>query len=285
MTVATRHVSTFAERFARRFDSAVLTERLREFAGGHSIETDHEPHIIAAVEWIARAQDSTGSGGIARGYAVAWNPYFALRGWEPAYPETTGYIIPTLYSAARALGDPSLAARAYRAAEWELGIQLPSGAVRAGILGRPPSPAIFNTGQVIFGWLSAHAETGESQFAGAALAAARYLISTLDDDGMWRRDNSRFALSYSTLYNARVSWALAEVGQRLNMPAATDAAARSLAHVARLQRKNGWIPSCCLTEPARPLLHTLAYATRGLLEGGRVLEDPELIRRASIAAG
>src|SRR2546429_6528050 len=32
-------------------------------------------------------------------------------------------------------------------------------------------------------------------------------------------------------------------------------------------------PSCCLTDPHQPLLHTLAYAIRGFLEGGRVLDD------------
>src|SRR5688572_2721233 len=30
---------------------------------------------------------------------------------------------------------------------------------------------------------------------------------------------------------------------------------------------------CCLTDPFRPLLHTTAYAIRGLLEGGRVRSE------------
>jgi hypothetical protein len=285
MTSATvTHADPLATRLARRFEPLVLSERWREFAGGHAVDPSHEAHLTAAIDWLARAQDSTGSGGIARGYTLAWNPYFELRGWEPAYPETTGYIIPTLYAAARRLNRPELAERATRAAEWECAIQLPSGAVRGGVIGQPTSPAVFNTGQVIFGWLSAHAETGEPRFALAALAAARYLVSILDDDGIWRRDNSRFALSHATLYNARVSWALAEVGRQLEMPAATHAAERSLAVVASRQRANGWIPNCCLTDPGRPLLHTIAYAIRGMLEGGRVLQDSRLIDHAAKAA-
>jgi nitrogen fixation protein FixH len=278
------YANPLTTRLARRFEPLVLSERWREFAGGHAVEPGHEPHLVAAIDWLSRAQDSTGSGGIARGYSLSWNPYFELRGWEPAYPETTGYIIPTLYAAARRLKRPELAERARRAAEWECAIQLPSGAVRGGVVGQPTSPAVFNTGQVIFGWLSAYAETGDAKFELAAVSAARYLVSVLDDDGIWRRDNSRFALSHATLYNARVSWALAEVGQRLGMPEATDAAARSLEVVASRQRANGWIPNCCLTDPGRPLLHTIAYAIRGMLEGGRLLQDSRLIDHAAKAA-
>jgi hypothetical protein len=275
---------TRAQQVAWLLDPIVLSERWHEFIGGHAVEENHTAHLVAAVDWLARAQDATGSGGIARGYSLGWNPYFGVRGWEPAYPETTGYIIPTLYAASRRLKRPDLAARAERAARWECAIQLPTGAVRGGVVGQETSPAVFNTGQVVVGWLSAYAETGEPVFADAARRAARYLVSILDHDGFWRRDNSRFALAHSTMYNARVSWALAEAGQRLGMPECTDAAARSLAVVAGRQRVNGWIPDCCLTDPARPLSHTIAYAIHGLLEGGRVLEDARLIDHASRAA-
>lgn len=268
----------------RLFDPLVLRERWHELTGGHAVDESHEPHLTAAVDWLVRAQDSTGSGGIARGYSLGWNPYFRLRGWEPAYPETTGYIIPTLYAAARRLNRPELAVRAARAAGWECTIQLPSGAVRGGVIGQETSPAVFNTGQVIFGWLSAYAETGESRYAEAARRAALYLVSIMDGDGVWRRDNSRFARARSTLYNARASWALAEAGVRLGIPECSDAAARNLAMVAQRQRENGWIPDCCLTDPARPLSHTIAYAIHGLLEGGRVLGDARLVDHASRAA-
>src|SRR2546422_1920622 len=54
-------------------------------------------------------------------------PYTTLfRSWQPSYPETTGYIIPTLYAAARRLGRAELAARAEAAARWEIEIQLRS---------------------------------------------------------------------------------------------------------------------------------------------------------------
>jgi hypothetical protein len=260
-----------------------LGEAWRERAG-HAVDPDHGPHLVGALEWLLRAQDAASDGGFARGYSLAWNPYFRSRGWQPAYPETTGYIIPTLYLAARHLKRPGFAERAERAGRWEIGVQLASGAVRGGVIGDRVSPAVFNTGQVILGWLAAFIETGRGVFAGAARRAGCYLLAALDDDGVWRRGNSRFADPHATLYNARTAWALAEAGRLLGAPEFTAAAAKNLNAVARRQHDDGWIPDCCLTDPFRPLLHTTAYAIRGLLEGGRVLEDGHLVARAALAA-
>ena len=265
-------------------EPTALVERCRERLGGHPVESEHRPHIEAALAWLLRAQNATPDDGIARGYSVTWNPYFRARGWQPSYPETTGYIIPTLYHAAGYLCRPELAERAERAARWEISVQLLSGAVRGGVIGEEESSAVFNTGQVILGWLSALAATGDGLFASAVRPAATYLVSVQDADGQWRRGNSRFARSDSTAYNARAAWALAEAGVWLDEPSYLTAAARQLEAVARLQRANGWIPQCCLTDPDRPLLHTLAYAIRGLIEGGRVLDDDSLLRRGALGA-
>lgn len=263
---------------------AALREAVREREGGHAVDPRHEPHLAAAVAWLVRAQDATPDDGLARGFSLSWNPEFGRRGWQPSYPETTGYIIPTLYEAGRRFERPGLAARAERAARWEIAIQLPSGAVRGGVIGAPPSPAVFNTGQVILGWVAALEETGDAAFAQAVHRAGRYLVATLGADGRWRHGNSRFSDARTTQYNARTAWALAEAGVRLDEPPFTAAAATGLWAVANAQRLNGWLPDCCLTNAGAPLLHTVAYAIRGLVEGGRVLADDGLIRRGALAA-
>jgi len=261
-----------------------LAEAWREWLRSYPVDPTHEPHLVAAIEWLVRAQDATPDAGISRGYSLARHSHYGRRGWQPSYPETTGYIIPTLYAAARRLGRPELAVRAERAAQWEIEIQLPTGAVRGGAMGERESPAAFNTGQVLLGWLTAFDETGQGSFADAARRAACYLVATLDPDGHWRSDNSRFARADATLYNTRTAWALAEAGARFDERRFTVAAARSLHAAADLQTENGWLPRCCLTDPEQPLLHTLAYAIRGLLEGGRVLGEPRLVHAAEGAA-
>ncbi|HKV75102.1 MAG TPA: hypothetical protein VJN95_11325 [Gemmatimonadales bacterium] len=266
------------------FNPAAAQELRMEHAGGFPAEESHAPHLAEAIGWLERAQDATPDDGFARGYSIAFNRHFGARGWQASYPETTGYIIPTLYEAAEVLGRPELAARATRAARWEIEVQLPSGAVQGGVIGEGRSPAVFNTGQVIFGWLRALELTGEKEFGEAARRAGRFLVQSLDEAGNWRSGNSLFANSRTTLYNARATWALAEAGVRLNEPEFTAAARRNLHAVAARQHANGWFPDCCLTDPVRPLLHTIAYTVRGLLEGGRVLQDEKLLVAAESAA-
>lgn len=245
----------------------------------HPVEASHRPHLLAAIDWLVRAQEATGGGGFARGYSVAWNPDFRSRGWQPAYPETTGYIIPTLLNAARPTNRPELVDRAIRAADWEIELQLESGAVQGGVVGQRRTPAVFNTGQVILGWLAALQTSGDLRYADAARRAGRFLVSAMSPDGHWRKGNSLFARGDSTLYNARAAWALAEAGLVLDEPGFREAAGRNLRAVVAQQTPNGWLPNCCLNDPAQPLLHTIAYAIRGLVDGGTVLGD-DAIRQA-----
>jgi hypothetical protein len=242
----------------------------------HPVDPSSRPHLDEALAWLTRAQNANGDGGFARGYSVGWNPWFG-RGWQPSYPETTGYIIPTLLEAAIELDRPDLEERAVRAAHWECDVQLDEGAVQGGVIGQGRTPAVFNTGQVMLGWLAAHERTGEPRFADAARRAGQWLVTVQESDGIWRKGNSRFALAEPTLYNARVAWALAEVGLALGEPAFVEGANRNLRVVAENVRPNGWIPACCLTDPTQPLLHTLAYAVRGLIEGGRALDDGAIL--------
>jgi len=115
--------------------------------------------LQAAAEWLARAQDATGGGGVSAYYDVAKGV------WAGAYPETTGYIIPTLLRYSEFSGHSEYRERAIRMAEWESAIQLPDGGVRAGTLDAVQiTPTIFNTGQVLFGWLSAWQHTRQERF-------------------------------------------------------------------------------------------------------------------------
>jgi uncharacterized protein YyaL (SSP411 family) len=237
-------------------------------------------HIRAAAAWLARAHDATPDRGVSRGFSVAWSRDLRLRGWQPSYPETTGYSIPTLYDCARYLNEPDLRRRAAEMAKWECEVQLPSGAVMGGtIAGGTRTPAVFNTGQVMLGWLRAAQETGDARYMDACTSAADYLISVQEPDGSWRKGNSSFADSLTTTYNSRVGWALVMFGQRAGRQDATDAGERNIKFSLLRQQGNGWFADNCLTDARRPLLHTIVYAMEGILGGYDALGD-----RAYLAA-
>jgi hypothetical protein len=201
-----------------------------------------------------------------------------------AYPETTGYIIPTFYEYARFSGDPMFRQRALAMARWETEIQMGSGAVMGGVHGFPPTPAVFNTGQVLFGWTRAYQESGEERFLASARRAADFLVAAQDPDGAWRRHGSKYALPGIHLYDARTAWGLLEAARVTLDARHRDAARRNLDYVCSRQEANGWFPDCCLDDVRRPLLHTIAYTMEGLLEGGMLLGEERFVAAARRAA-
>src|ERR1700733_8034969 len=85
-------------------------------------------HLDDAMHWLSKAQDSSGTGGVAWGYRTRRPIRTNLAmGWVAPYPETTGYIIPTMLRYADASGDDEWVERAHRMIAWELSIQLADG--------------------------------------------------------------------------------------------------------------------------------------------------------------
>lgn len=235
--------------------------------------------VQAAAEWLARAQDAAGGRGVSAYYDVA------RRQWAGAYPETTGYIIPTFLRYAELSGASEYRERALRMAEWESDIQLPDGGVRAGTLDAVEAvPTIFNTGQVLFGWLAAWRETQNVRFRDSAVRAAEWLIASQDTDGAWRRFASPFTGHTLNTYNTRVAFALAQASQVLDESRYLEAAVRNVTWALTQMQPNGWFVNNDLEDNARPLTHTIAYVTRGILEVGLIAGDNALVAAAARTA-
>jgi hypothetical protein len=247
-------------------------------------QRDPGEHLAAAIRWLERAQDAAGGGGVARSYTLRWKRAHGRRGWLAPYPETTGYIIPTFFDYAALAREGGCRARAVRMARWEAEVQMESGAVQGGVIGFPPTPAVFNTGQVLFGWARAYEETGDERFRTAARRAADFLVAAQDPDGAWRRHGSRYARAGVNVYDARTAWGLLEAARVTGDPRHRQAARRNLEYVLTRQRPNGWLEACCLDDDRRPLLHTIAYAMEGVLESGLELKDPRLVEAARLPA-
>jgi hypothetical protein len=232
--------------------------------------------LQAAAEWLARAQDVTGCDGVSAYYDAT------KRVWAGAYPETTGYIIPTFFRYAVFSGQSEYRERAVRMAEWESRIQLPGGAVRAGTVDAAQAvPTIFNTGQVLFGWLSAWQHTRDTCFRDSLVRAADWLVAAQDPDGAWRRFASPFAAHALNTYNTRVAFALANAGQVLGEPRYIDAAVRNVQWALTQMSPNGWLANNDLEDNDRPLTHTIAYTTRGILEVGLITANTAFVDAAA----
>ena len=223
-----------------------------------------ERNLDAAYRWLCAAQDATPDGGVAGCYNL-------VRGWGASYPETTGYIIPTFLHYAEVRDQPESRKRAIRMADWEVDIQLPSGAVRSGMLNVKVGPAVFNTGQVLFGWVSAHSATGDERYARAAVNASEWLTRVQSDDGAWRKYLSVLTTSAVQTYNVRTAWGLAMAGKEFDEKRWVNSALKNCDWAVTRQIENGWFSSNAFSDVEDPLLHTIGYVLEGLLGVGELL--------------
>ena len=240
--------------------------------GGKQPALDSDAHLNAVMQWLCRAHDAGGDGGVARMYHIR-------RGWGASYPETTGYAIPTFLDFAKYSGNDDFASRALRMADWESDVQMESGAVQGGVITDKATPAIFNTGQVLFGWRAAYLQSGHERFKQSALRAADYLVEQMDVDGAWRKNLSEFCSADidTFAYNVRSAWALLLADELAENSKYRESAIRNAQFVLSLCHENGWIDKNCLSRPEQPLLHTIAYAFQGMLEIAAIETMPDVL--------
>ena len=236
-----------------------------------------EEHLHAAADWLLRAQLATPDDGVAHSYDIK------KKKWLASYPETTGYVIPTLYEYATHYKAPKYAAAATRMAIWESEIQLEDGGVRAGNMDAEiVAPTIFNTGQVLFGWAKAWQETGDERFKSSLIRASDWLLAAQDDDGKWSRFASPFTTSKLNSYNTRSAFGLVRAYQALGDTRYLEAAVANARWAISRAQANDWLPDNCLSANAdlTALTHTIAYSIRGLLEIGLASGHQEFIEHA-----
>lgn len=221
------------------------------------------PAIIAAVSeasaHVARAQGIGTDKGI--------GSYHLVDGWGASYPETTGYLIPTLLAAGTRTGSSVYIACAAEAAEWMLHIQHPDGGWQGGRvdMGRPS--IVFNTAQVVRGMLAMYRHTKDERFRIAAVKAGDWMVQVQESDGAWRAHNF---LGAARVYDAYVDAPLLELHALTGDDRYKQAAQRNLAWVLGRQQANGWFADCdnTIKHNDRPITHTIAYTVDGLIACG-----------------
>lgn len=238
----------------------------------------HRVHLAGAIDWLCRAQDVRKDQSDAGGVSAGWS---FEDGWLPSYPETTGYIIETFLDATDRLNRPELRERASRMLDWELSIQIPDGAF-PGHFGEPGSrPVIFNTGQIMHGMNAGYERLKREECLSSALRAGRWLMMNQSDDGAWRKFEHN---DIPHVYNTRGTWALVKTALLANDETLKRAAVRNLDWALSQQTASGWFANNAFVEGRAPFTHTIAYAIRGFLESGLLLNQACYVDAAVRAA-
>lgn len=244
-------------------------------------QIDHGAAAVAAagINWLIRSQDQSifKDGGSARDYSL-------IKGWASSYPETSGYIVPTLIEYADRTNDKALLNRAQRMLDWLVAIQFPEGGFQGGKIDATARvPVTFNTGQILLGLAAGVRRFGEA-YRGPMNLAGAWLRDTLDADGCWRKHATPFAAPGEKAYETHVSWGLFEAARLESSQGFGEAGIKQVRWALTKQKENGWFASNCLSTPETPLTHTIGYVLRGVIEAYRFSGEAEFLIAAQKTA-
>jgi len=221
----------------------------------------------AAIDWILNAQKATDDGGVSAYYDI--NSGYA----KTSYPEVTGYIIPTMFDIYKLTDDRKYFKAAIEMTDWITEVQLKDGSVTSMDF---QTPYVFDTGQDISGWVRAYKENGNEEYKKAAEKAGSWLVDIQREDGSFPL--TPYNNSTHT-YHARVSWMLLQLYKLTGNEKFKNTATKNLDWALTVQKENRWsVP----TEVE--ITHFIAYAGRGLLECGSILEEKRYLDAARVLA-
>ncbi len=263
--------------YSKFFAKGLLDPEVRRLIRAHARtlksdpSTDHTSARQAVADHFSRAQDHGNDAGL--------GSYHLIRGWSASYPETTGYIIPTLLALAKRLGQPELETRAQRAADWLLSIQRPDGGWQGGRIDDDRPTIVFNTAQVVRGMMAMYEHTNDQKYLDGAARACDRMVQVQEPEGYWSRHNF---LQQARVYDSYVSAPLLRLHALTGTASYRSAAVKNLEWVLTRQLPNGWLNDAdnTIKHNDRPITHTIAYTLDGLLECHGFVPDQRYLNAA-----
>jgi len=251
-------------------------KRDRYFKHHQPDEKQKKLAIGRSVKWLLQAQKATPDEGM--------GSFHLVNQWSSSYPETTGYIIPTLLQYASANNDNNIQEAAIRATDWLIEIQRPPGGWQGGRVNENKPPIVFNTAQIIRGLVAVYKLTNNQKYLDSAIKAGDWLCSIQDKDGTWTR---HALMNKARVYDSYVDLPLLMLYKETRLEKYKKHAMLNLDWiVAQKQHENGWFEDCdnTIKRNHKPILHTIAYTIDGLLDAGIYLDERKYVVAAKKAA-
>lgn len=199
-----------------------------------------------------------------------------IRGsWGKVYPETTGYLIPTLFNYASYFDDQKIRDLALRQLDYFKSIQNEDGSFRQAA--DIEAPIVFDTAQIILGLLSLAAESETpNAILGMINRAVDWLGLQLDDEGNFVAHN--YVDNYNPAYYARIAWPMAS-GELIKYSKPRTKTKNLIKRLVELRLENKSFATMSFHPDQKAYTHTIAYTIRGLWECAEILNDRKLKKK------
>ena len=250
---------TYLKSYVKKVDASTKWKALRE-----------------AISWLKNSQDAMVDDG--------FGTYYLLDGWTSSYPETSGYIVPTLLKFTNFEGDIDVQERARLALNWLIEIQKSSGGWQSGYVHQNRDEIVFNTGQVIRGMIAGFEHFQDEKYLQSAIKAADWLVNNQSESGAFEK---HVYMNVPRVYDSYVVAPVLELNQHTNKSEYVEMARKNIDWILReKQLTNGWFKDCDNTTKHndRPIIHTIAYTIDGILDCGLFLKDEKYISAATVPA-
>lgn len=217
-------------------------------------------HLKANAAWVKNSFDHNGGAGS--------SAYRTLLGrWADAYPETTGYLLPTLCNISLILHDDYWHELAIRQADYFYAIQHESGFFLA--QGQNES-YVFDNAQILLGLCSIYDLIEGRPVQPEIVKCYHWILSCLTEKGLF--DRNTYTLDYNPAYYSRIVWALLRTEQVFGLEP-EEKTRRLYQHIKNFQKDNLSFKHVAFAPGEPAFTHTLIYTLRGLWESGILLDD------------
>jgi hypothetical protein len=193
--------------------------------------------------------------------------------WGKPYPETTGYLIPTLINCASILNDDYWRTLAIQQVYYFKSIQNKDGWF---IEAHEKTPLVFDNAQILLGICEMYLKGADEASMVDFKKCYNNIIEALDEEGFFVSHN--FTKNYNPSYYARIVWALLLAEKTFGLE--PNKKTRTLyQRLAKLQNDNLSFKDAAFA-PGEPVYtHTLVYTVRGLWESAYLLDDQPMIKQ------
>jgi hypothetical protein len=207
------------------------------------------------------------------------------KGWKGSYPETTGYLIPTLYDYYHYTKHEDWKKFAINASDWLLKIQHQEGGWQGLQVDEKCDLRVFNTAMILDGLIRTYIEENDKKYLEAAIKGFKWTLCKMDAKGFFVENNVSDGGSFDTLVLA----CLLMVYQHLPKDEQNqyhDKLIFSLDAHLNLIQENGWIKNCNFNTSYKntALLHHIGYTLDGLIISSEILGDKKYYNAAKKTA-
>ncbi len=213
-----------------------------------------EAGVLRALDWLRQSIVVQGGEGSSAFYSPWRHP---IKHWAPAYPETTGYLLPTLARAEERFSLPWVSSLMDSCGNWLLRTALEEGAFPE-LYGQTGRPSLFNTGQILFGLVEMWKRSGDGRYQTAIERALEWMLAM-----RWEKERPA--------YYSRAWWGALVAAKSLGNEQAELDIAEVLEEMTGRFRANGALRGWGFGGQSRAYTHTIAYALRGFYEAGKLL--------------